>query len=350
MKFAQENKALMVVSFLFIGATVALFFVHTTPHYAADVAYMTPHNDVVHTTPPVVHTTPPVVHTTPPLLNSGPTILGEFSVARHCTDSPFQGRFSRVEDLMSSESNAIIKALGETSRIHRKQWEFVFIIQALRAAGMLQPGKRGMVFAAGQEPLISYFVSKGVEILATDMDANTKEAKEWAGTAQFASNKQSLFRANLVDAEKFEKLVTYQTADMNHIDPKLFGTFDFVWSTCSLEHVGSIVLGQRFAVNSMDLLKPGGIAVHTTEFTMTSLTATVKTGNTVMWRKDDVQDLIDSLRALGYLIEDQCWFAGDHTVDNVPDVAPYSDSNHMKLELFNHVATSVGWVSRKPYI
>ena len=36
----------------------------------------------------------------------------------------------------------------------------------------------------------------------------------------------------------------YQTADMNNMSCALQGGFDLVWSTCSVEHVGSIALGQ----------------------------------------------------------------------------------------------------------
>jgi hypothetical protein len=253
-----------------------------------------------------------------------------------------------VDEATDIHAERILAALGQGVNKHRKQWEFVFIVKSLENLGMLQPGKRGLVFAAGSEPLISYFASFGVEILATDMNAEGAVDKGWATTNQHAGNVDGLFRENLIDRKKFDKLVSYQTADMNHIAPELYAAFDFVWSTCSLEHVGSISLGQRFVINSMDLLKPGGAAVHTTEFTLSSVEDTLERGNTVLWRKKDLVQLRDDLKHVGYGIDDFCWYAGDNQLDYTPDVPPYKDHDHIKLTIGNHVCTSVGWISTKP--
>jgi len=40
---------------------------------------------------------------------------------------------------------------------------------------------------------------------------------------QHAKNVDGLFKDNLVDRESFDRLVSYQTADMNHIAPELHG-------------------------------------------------------------------------------------------------------------------------------
>jgi 2-polyprenyl-3-methyl-5-hydroxy-6-metoxy-1,4-benzoquinol methylase len=69
----------------------------------------------------------------------------------------------------------------------------------------------------------------------------------------------------------FKARVSYRTLDMNFIPDDLHGKFDFVWSTCSVEHVGSILLGQRFIINTLNLLKPGGIAIHTVEFNLSDV-------------------------------------------------------------------------------
>jgi hypothetical protein len=49
--------------------------------------------------------------------------------------------------------------------VHRKGWEWCYIAQALRERGMLQPGKRGLGFAVGREPLVDLFASHGCEIM-----------------------------------------------------------------------------------------------------------------------------------------------------------------------------------------
>ena len=40
---------------------------------------------------------------------------------------------------------------------------------------------------------------------------------------QHAKNVDGLFKDNLVDRESFDRLVSYQTDDMNHIAPELHG-------------------------------------------------------------------------------------------------------------------------------
>ena len=212
---------------------------------------------------------------------------------------------------------------------------------------MLQPGRRGLVFAAGDEPLISYFASKGVEIMATDMFPDQAGVELWSTTGQHASAKEGLFKPGLVSRGEFDRLVSFQHANMNHLPVDFHGQFDFVWSTCSLEHVGSISLGHRFALESMELLKPGGAAVHTVEFTLSSLDQTVERGDTALWRQDDMQKLYEDHRRLGYKMEAPCWNAGGHLHDLQPDTPPYSQDNHVKLLIGSYVCTSMGWVAQK---
>jgi len=266
-----------------------------------------------------------------------------------CTGSALQPRLATTKELLDDPlARKIVNELRENYRPHRKLWEFVFIVKALEELDMLAKGRRGLVFAAGREPLISYFASRGVEIVATDMDPESAFKLGWTMTNQHAKNVSSLLYSNIVSSEQFQRLVSYRRADMNVVYPEFVGKFDFVWSTCSLEHVGSISLGQRFALNSLDYLKPGGAAVHTTEFTLSSLQRTVERGGTVLWRKRDMETLHDDLVELGYTIEPICWDAGNRHLDVSPDVPPYSADRHMKLLLMEHVATSIGWVSLKP--
>ena len=251
------------------------------------------------------------------------------------------------EKVTSADAKRVVKALGASDIAHRKNWEYVFIIRALEKLNMLQPGRRGLVFAAGDEPLISYFASKGVEVVATDMFPDQEGVELWSTTGQHASAKEGLFKAGLVSREEFDRLVSFQHANMNHISKDFYGQFDFVWSTCSLEHVGSISLGHRFALESMELLKPGGAAVHTVEFTLSSLDQTIERGDTALWRQDDMQRLYEDHCRLGYSMEAPCWNAGGHLHDLQPDVPPYSQDNHVKLLIGSYVCTSMGWVAQK---
>ena len=57
----------------------------------------------------------------------------------------------------------------------------------------------------------------------------------------------------------------FRAVDMNDIPPDLRG-FDFTWSSCALEHLGTLRAGADFVVEQMTCLRPGGVAVHTTEY------------------------------------------------------------------------------------
>ena len=276
------------------------------------------------------------------------TVLPEYSNASCTPTSPLQTRLATAAHLDTANAAAIIRRLENANiRYHRKQWEFVYIVEALEHAAMLAPGKRALVFAAGNEPLISFFASRGVHVTATDMDATEASRKGWVHTNQHAASREKLFREHLITRREFEERVSYMTMDMNRLNTSMYGKYDFVWSTCSLEHVGSIALGKLFAIRSMLFLKPGGVAVHTTEFTLSSRTHTIETGPTVLWRRKDVEELRDDLRALGFDTHGICLSAGTTALDTIIDLPPFKSFRHMKLRLGEHVVTSVGWTARR---
>ena len=62
-------------------------------------------------------------------------------------------------------------AAGDDARdvmLHRKMWEWLFIAEALRERGMLAPGRSGLGFGVGQEPLVALFADAGCDVVATD--------------------------------------------------------------------------------------------------------------------------------------------------------------------------------------
>ncbi len=58
----------------------------------------------------------------------------------------------------------------------RKLWEYAFVLHALWEAGQLQEGHAGLGFAVGTEPLPSFMASRGLNILATDLDPADERA------------------------------------------------------------------------------------------------------------------------------------------------------------------------------
>jgi hypothetical protein len=131
---------------------------------------------------------------------------------------------------------------------------------------------------------------------------------------------------------------------MNAIPDDLRG-FDFTWSSCALEHLGSLGAGMDFVVRQMDCLRPGGTAVHTTEYILSSDDDTVETGGTVLYRRKDIEALAERLRAGGHAI-DLDFSEGDSPDDLHVDVPPYSDV-HLRTRLGAFVTTSLALVVTK---
>ncbi len=221
---------------------------------------------------------------------------------------------------------------------HRKLWEWLFIIEALHERGMLQPGKRGVGFGVGQDPMVALFANLGCDITATDMDHAKADKAGWVETGQHASTLQHLNGYGLCDPDDFAERVDFRTVDMNHIPTDLTG-YDFTWSACAFEHLGSIARGQEFIFNQMRCLKSGGVGVHTTEFNVSSNRRTIATGGTVVFRRHDIDWMADQLRNRGHSISLD-YDAGSSEADNHVDTPPFSDT-HLKILIGEHVATSL---------
>lgn len=230
---------------------------------------------------------------------------------------------------------------------YRKYWEWSAILEALRTRGMLEPGRSGMSFAVGQEPLPSIMASHGVRVLATDLAA-ASVSSAWADTGQHSTDLEGLYKESIVDRATFDSLVSFMPADMNALPP-VGEQFDFVWTSCAFEHLGTLGNGLDFVVNAMDFLKPGGIAVHTTEFNITSNEATIVEGWNCLYRKRDLEELDARLRFKQCALEPIDFDIGHHPYDLMFDQEPYFNPGrvHIKLQIGNFICTSVLLIARK---
>ena len=98
--------------------------------------------------------------------------------------------------------------------------------------------------------------------------------------------------------------------------------------------------------NSLNCLRPGGVAVHTTEYNVSSDNDTVATGGTVIYRRQDIEKLAEVLRAEGHEIELD-FDLGRGPADVYVDMPPYCNAPHLKLALWQFTTTSIGLVVRK---
>lgn len=229
---------------------------------------------------------------------------------------------------------------------HRKFWEFCYIYQALSERGLLIPGSRGLGFGVGKEPLVSLFASSGCAIKATDLDLDSAQKAGWANSDQHAVGIDCLNDYGLCDPAAFSRLVAYENVDMNQIPDRYANQFDFTWSSCAFEHCGSIELGKKFLINQMKCLRPGGIAVHTTEYNLSSNEDTIEQSVLVIFRKRDIEDMVQTLRGLGHQIEIDLE-SGTELKNTCVDLPPYTFKPHLRLQLLNWVSTSIGLIIKK---
>ena len=236
--------------------------------------------------------------------------------------------------------------VDERSISFRKIWEWAAIIQALEERDMLEPDRSGMGFAVGQEPLASIFASRGVGVLASDMPGGDTY---WSNTGQHAASLDALYLPGHLSRADFDRLVSFQPVDMNDISALQSESADFIWSSCAIEHVGSLELAKRFVLDSTRLLKPGGVAVHTTEYNCTSNTETIEVGDNVIFRRQDIEALEERLRAICCGMERPDFDPGVHSFDLLYDEEPYftTGKKHIKLKIGNFVSTSFLLIVRK---
>lgn len=266
------------------------------------------------------------------------------------------GRVCRQADIDRAWMRHWFSVLGNGPSYHRKAWESAFVLQGLWEAGMMAPGRRGLGFAVGREPLPAILVARGAEVLATDLDAGDRRAASWASTNQNAGRVEDLFRPALVERDAFLARCSFRAVDMNAIPPDLAGGFDFLWSTCSFEHLGSIQRGLDFVVAAMACLKPGGVAVHTTEFRLDGEGPLLDNWGTVLFGRRDMEALRERLLAAGHVIAPIDYGPGRGVLDDYVDVPPFGRQRgegfarvyapHLRLSVDGIPATSIGLVIR----
>ncbi len=118
--------------------------------------------------------------------------------------------------------------------------------------------------------------------------------------------------------------------------------FDYVWSSCAFEHLGSIERGLSFVLRAMHCLKPGGLAVHTTEFNLSSNSTTIESEDLSVYRRQDIERLVRALEREGHRVWPLNLQPGTGPVDRYVDVPPYRTEPHLKLRLSRFVITSIG--------
>ena len=241
---------------------------------------------------------------------------------------------------------------------HRKLWEFAFCLQSLQDLGALQPGKKGFGFGCGEEPLASYFSSRNIYAVVSDLSPEQSVGMGWSDTGQHTSSLDKAYHPKLVNKEQFSTHVSHMFIDMNDI-PDVEEPYDFCWSICALEHLGSIEKGLNFIENSLKVLKPGGVAIHTTEYNYMSETETIDNYPIVLFLKKHFIGLKEKLAAKGHRLLGPSFDVGNQILDRFIDLPPYAATGeyydndgtindymgaHLKLSLNGFPSTCYGLI------
>lgn len=241
---------------------------------------------------------------------------------------------------------------------HRKLWELAYVLQAIYEHGHLVAGAKGLGFGCGREPIPSYLAANGVAVTVTDLPHEEAHARGWVASKQHLSNLETVYFSHLVDRGLFDELVNSKSVDMNNIPADLTG-YDFCWSTCAMEHLGTIKQGLDFVENSLATLRPGGLSVHTMEFNVESSGPTIDNWVTVLFQQKHLEILSANLRAKGHSVAEFDFDAGNKPMDNFIDIPPWlsdlpqeytnrlGDPYHLKVGIDGFVATCFGIIVKK---
>jgi len=266
---------------------------------------------------------------------------------------------STQHDLESDWCAYWLGRLGSPVIFHRKLWELAFVLQTIWQQGLMAPDRRGLGFGCGVEPIPSLLAAEGVDVVVTDLAPQEQADTGWTATNQHTYSLDAVFREHIVDRRDFDRHVSMQYVDMRRI-PDTLRDFDFCWSVCALEHLGSIAKGLEFVEASLATLKPGGLAVHTTEFNFLDDTATLDNWATVLFQRAHFESLARDLTAKGHKVAPLDFDVGQSPLDRFIDLPPYpgdwspyqksiwpANPAHLKLAIDGFASTCFGLIVKK---
>ena len=104
----------------------------------------------------------------------------------------------------------------------------------------------------------------------------------------------------------------------------------------------------EFVKHSLGVLKPGGVAVHTTEFNLSSDERTIESEGLSVYRRRDIEDLVQEIEAEGHTVDPVDWTPGSGLAESVVDLPPWGRGEpHIRLLLGDFECTSIGLIIRR---
>lgn len=171
------------------------------------------------------------------------------------------GDVSELDSRKLSSFDAVMPQDYFVRKLPRKWWEWEYIAECAETLDLLNSSTTALGLGAGFEPLIFHFANSCKAVIATDLYSSDTAWSE----ARFATTKQVIESAPI----RFPTdRVEVRNADMRQTGAA-DASVDFVWSCSSIERIPT--LKDLFLVFAeIDrILKVGGHAILTTEFTVT---------------------------------------------------------------------------------
>jgi SAM-dependent methyltransferase len=272
----------------------------------------------------------------------------------HIINPNDQSKLNRLCCIEDWENSEIKEALAELQKlssegfIHRKDWEWALGIIAMRRFGKLNEKSTAIGVGSGREAILYYLANKVKHVYATDL----YKVRNWmeAAPSDFPENPKKY-----APFPYKEDALTVLRMDGTKLEfPS--ESFDIAFSFSSIEHFGG---GKNHsgALRSLKeierVLKPGGLAVITTEYIIND-----KEHPEFFNRRTIYSDLIDKLERLK-LVEPLDLRITTKTLDTVIDYSSVGVSwnninndykrthPHIALRIKNILFTSIMLVFQK---
>ncbi|MGC2427829.1 MAG: class I SAM-dependent methyltransferase [Nitrososphaeraceae archaeon] len=246
----------------------------------------------------------------------------------HIINPNDQSKLNRLCYVEDWENSEIKKALTELQKlssegfIHRKDWEWALGIIAMRRFGKLNEKSTAIGVGTGTEPVPFYLANMVKHVYATDLYGQNDGWKR-AAPSDFPENPKKYAPF----AYKEDALTVMRMDGTNLEFPS--ESFDIAFSFSSIEHFGGGGRNHSGALRSLReierVLKPGGLAVITTEYIIND-----KEHPEFFNKRTIYSDLIDKLERLK-LVEPLDLRITTKTLDTVIDFFTI-DSNWDKLD------------------
>ena len=217
---------------------------------------------------------------------------------------------------------------------HRKIWEFNQALYGLRTLGRLAPESTALGIGCGHEELMYFLANRIARVVATDL----YEGSYLGGESE----------ADVLEHPEKYAPFNYRTA---HLEVRRMNglsldapdaSFDFVFCLSSIEHFGRRRDKLQALVEMFRVLKPGGVAVVTTELVLNRL------GGGPQYFS--VGTLASLIRQAGFVLDEPLDLHVEQEYAAQPLALPMDafTTPHVVLRNFNTIYTSVSLFLMKP--